>query len=492
MKIKMQPREIQVSTGNPFEEDRLGRETAVHDLAKFISSVETPCVISIDSAWGNGKTTFLRMLDQYLDKTGIPVVNFNAWEADLFTEPFTALVAELKTGLQKLEDEATVDSKHKISSVLKEAKGVVRARAPRVLRAIVEELPGFGEAFGEIMDGIMEVYVDKQMTAYTEVKTAVAKFKESLANVSISTWSKASILVIMIDELDRCRPSYAVELLEVAKHLFSAKNVVFVLAVNRKELAHSIQAVYGVRFDADAYLDRFFDLELRLPDPDRSTYIGELIRQVGIENHLKRTKDKASSQEFQALESLLTAYFGDSALNLRVISRSIHNLGMIYASLSNNQWFQGVTTSVLMILRAFDRELYYRFVTRRASDADAIDGIFTKLSDNFRDNHHEESCMLEARLIACQLERDSVFEWTLDEFTFTPRLRYFQSVLEDDKRLGSASQKMEAVRARKVIELLELFKEDSQSSKCIRFEESVKRIDLFSNELDVIQSLPLN
>ena len=75
--------------------------------------------------------------------------------------------------------------------------------------------------------------------------------------------------MVMINELDRCRPSYAVELLEVAKHLFSADRIVFVLAVNCDQLAHSVTALYGNDFDAEGYLRRFFDVDFQLPEPDR-------------------------------------------------------------------------------------------------------------------------------------------------------------------------------------------------------------------------------
>ena len=72
-------------------------------------------------------------------------------------------------------------------------------------------------------------------------------------------------LVVMIDELDRCRPSYAVELLETAKHLFDVDRIVFVLAVNREQLAHAVCALYGADFNAEGYLRRFFDEDFRLP-----------------------------------------------------------------------------------------------------------------------------------------------------------------------------------------------------------------------------------
>ncbi len=92
-------------------------------------------------------------------------------------------------------------------------------------------------------------------------------------------------LIVMIDELDRCRPSYAIELLEVAKHLFSVDHIVFVLAVNRSELAHSIRALYGSDFDAEGYLRRFFDVDFRLPEPDRKSFIDAMMDTQQIKKH---------------------------------------------------------------------------------------------------------------------------------------------------------------------------------------------------------------
>ncbi|QDE47832.1 hypothetical protein EIN43_17235 [Enterobacter hormaechei] len=62
---------------------------------------------------------------------------------------------------------------------------------------------------------------------------------------------------IFIDELDRCRPNYAIDMLETIKHLFDINNVVFVIATDKEQLSHSICSVYGSGFDATRYLDRF-------------------------------------------------------------------------------------------------------------------------------------------------------------------------------------------------------------------------------------------
>ena len=84
----------------------------------------------------------------------------------------------------------------------------------------------------------------------------------------------------MIDELDRCRPSYAIELLESAKHIFSVDGVVFALSTNRQQLEASIKGVYGDSFSATDYLERFFDISFRLPSVDRRIYIEETLRSV--------------------------------------------------------------------------------------------------------------------------------------------------------------------------------------------------------------------
>ena len=72
-------------------------------------------------------------------------------------------------------------------------------------------------------------------------------------------------MFVFIDELDRCRPSFAIELLEGVKHLFGIQGVCFVVSTNMAQLSESIKAVYGSGFDGYGYLKRFFDVEYSLP-----------------------------------------------------------------------------------------------------------------------------------------------------------------------------------------------------------------------------------
>ena len=280
LRVRIKPYDIEVPEDNPFQHDSLDRKASVEILARLIDSVDGPCVFGIDADWGNGKTTFLRMLHRHLASGSVPVVHFNAWESDYVSDPFTAIATELTDGLAAKADESDAKTKEKIDAGFKQAtKAVIKARWPAILRSLLAEVPVAGKALEEIVDGFADSLVNDRISAYREARKSVAEFTGELEKMAqvVSGCREHPLLVVMIDELDRCRPTYAVELLEVAKHLFSVNGVVFVIAVNRTELAHSVQALYGSAFDAKGYLGRFFDVDFHLPAPDRSRFIKQMI-----------------------------------------------------------------------------------------------------------------------------------------------------------------------------------------------------------------------
>ncbi|TLX45598.1 hypothetical protein C1E24_18115 [Pseudoalteromonas phenolica] len=91
---------------------------------------------------------------------------------------------------------------------------------------------------------------------------------------------------ILIDELDRCRPSYAIEMLEIIKHFFETPNFVFVVATDTKQLSHSIKAVYGSGFNGEEYLTRFFNRTASIPKGDLSGFIKGCLEKTSILENL--------------------------------------------------------------------------------------------------------------------------------------------------------------------------------------------------------------
>ena len=424
------------------------------------------------------------MLEQYLRNENFPVAKFNAWESDYASDPFVAISSELTEALREYDDEST---KQAVENALKNAKEVLRHAGPAILRGLLAQLPGVGSVAGDALDGIIAACVEDRLSAYTRAKESVRAFKSALSKmaqaVSTSREEDPFPLVLMIDELDRCRPSYAVELLEVAKHLFSVERIVFVLALNRAELAHSIQAAYGNDFDARGYLGRFFDIDFRLPDPDRSGFIKASIESVGIGDYLRRTRDREGASEFSTLETLLDSFFGESSVSLRTVARAIHHLGLVYASLADDQKVLGTTSAVLLILRTIDRDLYYRFVGGQASDLEVVDSVYQGLVIEAQTERERAVCAFDAWIIFAQVERDQSDRLVTGEPFTTPLMLRCDAVVADANSDGGSSSSQRVKRAREVLRIVDVINRQSDFYRGINFNAAVQRIELLSPDL---------
>lgn len=84
-------------------------------------------------------------------------------------------------------------------------------------------------------------------------------------------------MFVFVDELDRFRPNFAIELLEGSKHLFGINGVCFVVATNMAQLSESAKAIYGANFDGYSYLKRFFNVEYALPPCKNHDYMRLLL-----------------------------------------------------------------------------------------------------------------------------------------------------------------------------------------------------------------------
>ena len=466
MGIRIQPREIDVPADDPFKHDLLERKGPVESLTNIVRSLESPCVLAVDAGWGTGKTTFLRIWAQYLRNQTFPVVEFNAWETDFSGDPLVALSTELTKSLREYAENKDEQLKEKINHMKEMATEVLRRSFPGMIR----------HAAAGILD-LNPLFEGDRLTGCQKTKKSVEEFRDALQGMAnkLSESNENRPLIVMIDELDRCRPSYAVELLEVAKHVFAVDRIVFVLAVNRSELAHSIKALYGSGFDAVGYLRRFFDLDFRLPDPDRTAFIGEMLNAVQIKEHLDRWRDD------DLFRKLLKSFFRASDLSLRQIQQAIHRLGLVLASLhSGLRELRAVMTSVALILRTIDPELYRRFVGGEVSDLDVVDAVFRTGAKTLQREH--ESHLFEAAIIAAAWELTTPESNAVESIT-TPLLRRYRELVAVEES-DNASRDPERMRAEKIIKIVEHFEEkydiDVRYNRDVGFKQSVQRIELLS------------
>lgn len=477
MGIRIQPREIDVPEDDPFKNDLLGRKESVEVLTHLVGSLEGPCVLAVDAAWGSGKTTFLRIWAQYLRNQGFGVVEFNAWETDFAGDPFVSLSTELTEGLRAYKDETLAT---KIDDTRKVAAEVIRRATPGLIRLLTAGILDVNPLLEKELGQALASDAEKRLSEYEETQKSVKKFRRVLQDMA-GTVSKSSgdqPLIVVIDELDRCRPSYAVELLEVAKHLFSVDHIVFVLAVNRSELAHSIKALYGGDFDAAGYLRRFFDVDFRLPDPERKAFINAMLNAIRIDNYFERTKDQAARNDFEPVRNLLQEFFSSSDLSLRRIAQALYRLGLVFASLRYDQRSFFLTAVVALIVRTIDFDLYHRFVRGEVSDLEVVEKVFARPGAKTLQRKYE-GYLFEATIIVSAQEK-TLAQSMPPEPNSSPLLQRHKKVVAT-KEPENASTDPDREYSSRVIAMVKRFSNLYYSrSSGIGFRYSVQRLELLS------------
>ena len=290
-------------------------------------------------------------------------------------------------------------------------------------------------------------------------------------------------LVVMIDELDRCRPSYAVELLEVAKHLFSVDHIVFVLAVNRSELAHAIRALYGGGFDAKGYLRRFFDVDFVLPAPERNAFIEDRLNATRINDYFRQYQHMGEGIEFQTVRNLLRGFLGTPDLSLRRIAQAIHRLGLVLASLQQNNLRAFPTTTVVaLILRTIDADLYHRFVRGEISDLEVVYTVFARPEAKAL-RQTPEGRIFEATIIIAAQEETIVNSLESEKIS-SPLLERYTGLAHGmrEPTLDTTEDDPDQEHAEHVIGTVESFRKTGRAA-AINFKEAVRRLEVLSADL---------
>ena len=482
MGIRLQPLEIEIpEEGDPFKNDLLSRKEPAEVLTHLVGSIEGPCVLAVDSEWGAGKTTFLKLWAQHLRNNKFPVVEFNAWETDHSGDPFIALSSELMEGLQRHLDKTD----RRMEEVKTAVMEVLRCTVPGVVRLATAGILDLSTLAEKEVGNILASHASGRLARYGAAQKSISKFKDVLQNAAngLSQSTSDKSLILMIDELDRCRPTYAVQLLEVAKHLFSVHRVVFVLAINRSELAHSIRALYGQGFNAEGYLRRFFDADFRLPAPERKAFIEALLRSMKIDVHLQRTRDQEARSDAQTAQELLTTFFGASEISLREIAQAIHRFGLVFASLRADQRWFFITMTVVLIFRTLDSNLYHRFVRGEASDLEVVEKIFGYAGSQDLQRTHEGR-IFESTLIAGFIEQKGQ-DYSLGARPYSSLLEKYRNIVKAHEEKDGRQDDPEYVHARDIVAAVGalLNRQMFMESRQVGFSYSVQRLELMSRGL---------
>lgn len=371
-----------------LENDAIGRNNEVFNFSELLSTLEGPYSVAIDSEWGSGKTFFVKQVKMLLDllnpqskvdkeisdkilkkfnldselnensekvDDSIYSIYFDAWKNDADDDPIKSLIYDIMLEL---------DFKYNFSNTKLTDAGI------QALKFLTPVIGGAVETGSKILDSL---FSEEQLKPFIKKKLFAKEIQNFISELPNERGNK---LVIFIDELDRCNPAYAVKLLEQIKHYMEDDRIIFVFSVNINQLQYTIKHHYGNNFNATKYLDRFFDLQVKLPKANMMKFY----ENMGLNN-----------SENYTINTICVSIIETFDFSLREIVRLYQNVKVATENFkedmydSNSQGFLNYCVIPIMIaINLIDRDLYTNVIEGRNSEP--ISKVFSNLPENFLDS----------------------------------------------------------------------------------------------------------
>lgn len=249
------------------DRDEFARKAIAEKIIKLLDSPIDVSPLIIDGKWGTGKTEFcfkLKNLIEAENPNNYKVGYINAFQADHANEPLLALIAEVASFYDEKDEKRKNFIKDAIpylrlvsgigiKALVGFAFGRYAADAPELLKDGLDEIKEGSES---LVDQSLESLIKDQV----EAEKNLATLRDALSDIA-----KTNPVILLIDELDRCRPDFAIMMLETIKHVFDVENVQIVLVTNADQLKATIKHSYGSETNSHDYLYKFFKYQINLP-----------------------------------------------------------------------------------------------------------------------------------------------------------------------------------------------------------------------------------
>ncbi|MEC6744604.1 P-loop NTPase fold protein [Pseudomonas qingdaonensis] len=353
----------------PSTQDKLSRQKEIENLTPLLINAQAPLVICLDAPWGAGKTTFLKLWSQYLRSLQVNSLYLNAWENDFADDPLLPLIATLDKWITSEKEESKAKAAWKkakkfVPGILKSSAVAAAKAASLGILDIDKELEKLA---GDVVGGAVGDIVD----SFNVKQKSLEQFKSQLSLALEILPTDQNNLVIFIDELDRCRPTYAIEMLERVKHLFDLDRIVFILAMNRDQLGKGIQGVYGASFNGAQYLKRFIDIDYQLRTPSIKEYISARLDEPEISNYFRARQD--GRYDLEHIIELMACLALRFEYTPRDINQLIGRLKLIFRSIPHNHYLDCSIIVPLLVLRQENPQLYTQYSTDAFCANDVIE-----------------------------------------------------------------------------------------------------------------------
>jgi hypothetical protein len=387
MEFKVQP--IEVPEDDPFRFDALERRASVEMLTSLIEELQGPFVLAIDSPWGTGKTTFIKIWKTFLESKGFVCLHFNAWETDFTTDPLVAFLGEI----DKLGNSIKT-GKESFASYFEKTKKIATLLTKRALPVAGKIATGglldLEEFTKKALTDLVSDTINDAVDAYTAEKGLIEKFHESLTKSieKLREKGKKDKLILFVDEVDRCRPTFAVELLERIKHLFNVSNAIFVISLDKRQLSVSLEAIYGIGINSEEYLRRFIDLEYALPPINAEAFTRNLFKRFGFDEFFVQRTHSAFRNEREALEKTFNVLSALVGLSLRAREQCFTRIRVAMMTTPENYHLYPLLLTTLVVLKVAAPEVYKRYAFEGGTAREVTEYLRTlKGGEEFLSSH---------------------------------------------------------------------------------------------------------
>lgn len=365
----------------PFAGDHWGRKQFAEHLTGYVGRMKVGATIAIDAEWGAGKTWFVQHWKQHLINEGHHVAYIDAFANDYIDDPFLLIATEIANQVEKKEGKrlkktavsvyhAMLPSLPKLifsAAMTLMGAGLVAQSITETVEGIKEATGDFGEKFAEDMNERIKAQLEEKVQNHEADKKTLESFKQQLIEIA-SKLDKP--LVFIVDELDRCKPEFSIRLIERIKHFFEIPNIVFVLAIHKKQLCESIDSYYGFKSE-NQYLDKFIDFSFKLfvessfEENSRSQAIA-LIKNLGL------VKAEASQSRLFFMCNFLCKIYRPTPRQLKSILNKFSLL-----SPENRQSFKNDILLICFFLKETGREsdiTGFKFADRLVKEITGYEG----------------------------------------------------------------------------------------------------------------------
>lgn len=328
--------DMQINQDNPFEGDIIDRKKFAEMLFNVIKTIDGGFVVSINAPWGEGKTTFLRNFENYLEKNNAKIVSIDAFKSDFNSNSFMAIASAINDFSNKNRELLKIHISNSFKNKIAKILTITSPLLIKIVSKIATQILVGKESCAEIQDflsdanGALVGSAESLLDEYRSNLATIESFRKELECIALSVKKQTELpLVCIIDELDRCRPDYALDMLEKIKHFFSVNNIIFILAVNQEQLEASVNCIYGKNVDSHTYLQKFINIETSLPKNIHTNIKND------YQIYCKHLYDKFELSRFNVRIEFVTLIANASmafGLTLRDIERAFSYIFIYYSS----------------------------------------------------------------------------------------------------------------------------------------------------------------